>query len=491
MRTALRRLVVVGLLTTGLTAGLLPGRAVGAAATITQLGQAVTVGTHGNEPIIKVAPDGTMYISALEWLYVSTDHGISWKLSPGNLLLNSISNGGINKNTDSSIDTDPGGRLYLTFDTPYAGTTTTCYSDDRAQTLTCDPTTLPGGTDRMWVTAVDNQTSYLTTNEALYDTLFFSSADRGQSYHVQKHTNSLLNPNDGPLARRPATPEMYQPFVDNATNLTATTNELSGPLDVHVWDPSSSSPLPSSSLLTPLMAGAAINDAAFTADGTLYIASEDPNTNSAGTVTGKILQVIRSTDGGQHWTKLPPIPGTTTGTAAFAWLAAGSKGHVGVVYYYTAVGGRADTLQGTWDAKWAETVNADSANPTWSITTLDRGVHTGSMCTTAGCLGADRFAGDFLGATFDPQDHAQVTWMRNKPGSNPVVNEVRYAGVAAAATGAPSAPRTATTSAHDMLPPTSGGPEPVTGVLLVATGAALAGLVTTRLRSRSPSPPDR
>lgn len=395
---------------------------------VTPLGAPVTVGANGNEPIVKVAPDGTLYISALEWLYSSVDGGAHWKPAPGNVLLNSQSNGGVNLNTDSSIDVDPGGRLYLTFDTPYAGTTTTCYSDDRAQTLTCNPTTLPGGTDRMWLTAPSTSAAYLTSNEGLYHTLFFTSSDRGQTYTLAKSTDSPLNPNDGPPILAPHSSLVFQPFVDNASNQSAVDEEMSGAVKLHVWDASSSSPVPAAEITTPLVAGAALTDAAFTPDGTLYVVSEDPRTDSGGNVIGKDVQVIRSSDRGATWTKLPPLPGTTTGTAAFSWLAAGADGHVGVVYYQTPVGGRADAVNGTWDARWAETTDAESAAPQWTTGTLDTAVHSGAMCTTAGCTGSNRFAGDFLGATFDAAGGAHVTWVRETKGGG---TEVRYAGPAA------------------------------------------------------------
>lgn len=440
MRTRVAACVTAA--TTVIVAAVLTPAPAHAQSSITQLGTPVTVGTNGNEPIVKSAPDGTLYISALEYLYSSVDGGATWQPSPGTLLLNGSGNGGINQNTDSSIDVDPGGRLYLTFDTPYAGTTTTCYSDDRAKTLTCNPTTLPGGTDRMWLTAPTQNEAYLTSNEALYHTLFFVSTDRGQSYTPAKTTDSLLNPNDGPLILAPHSPLVYQPFVDNATNQTATDEEMSGPVKLHVWDPTASSPTPAAEITTPLVAGAALTDAAFTPDGTLYVVSEDPVLDGSGTVVGKTVEVARSKDLGATWTKLPPVTGTTTGTSAFTWLAAGADGHIGVVYYHTPVGGRADAVNGKWDALWSETTDAESAAPTWSTHTLDTAVHSGAMCTTSGCLGANRFAGDFLGATFDRADQARVTWMREVVSGTTTTTQVRYAGPAGPATTVGEAPST-------------------------------------------------
>src|SRR5436309_4213610 len=67
----------------------------------------ITVGTQGNEPLIAVAPDRTIVISALQYLYASTDGGQSFfpvARPPFASQLNLAS--------DSSINFDPQGRLY-------------------------------------------------------------------------------------------------------------------------------------------------------------------------------------------------------------------------------------------------------------------------------------------------------------------------------------------------------------------------------------------
>ena len=93
----------------------------------------VTVGVDGNEPLLAQAPDGTLYISALQHIYSSTDSGATWTELLGPIYASSI-----NLNSDSSISVDPGGRLYFTFDYPYART-------DRSITWNCNPAVVPGG----------------------------------------------------------------------------------------------------------------------------------------------------------------------------------------------------------------------------------------------------------------------------------------------------------------------------------------------------------
>src|SRR5205085_8859886 len=94
----------------------------------------VTVGVHGNEPLIAAAPDGTLYISALQHIYSSTNSGKTWTELLGPIYASSI-----NLNSDSSISVDPVNRLYFTFDYPYAGTTAVCTSNDRGIPWNCNP----------------------------------------------------------------------------------------------------------------------------------------------------------------------------------------------------------------------------------------------------------------------------------------------------------------------------------------------------------------
>lgn len=76
----------------------------------------------------------------------------------------------------------------------------------------------------------------------------------------------MLNPNVGPLVRALVGGDVFQPFIDNASSQTATDEELSGPVRLHVWDPSTA-PLPKQEGATPLLAGMALTDLAFTPDG--------------------------------------------------------------------------------------------------------------------------------------------------------------------------------------------------------------------------------
>jgi hypothetical protein len=370
----------------------------------------VTVGTLGNEPVIAIAPDGTLYISALQHFYRSTDGGATWMNLAG------PPESQVNLNTDSSISVDPGNRVYFTFDYPYAGTTAVCTSDDKGDTWACDPAVVPGGTDRMWVVAPSTSTAYEVTNQGLYETAFLSSTDRGTTWVPTAIGDGLLEPQSGPLLQKNCSTKVVQPIKIFGT-LPSDVPELK----VYVYDPTSTGAILSDVRPTGLALPTALPGGIFSLDGVLYVCAEEPN--AAG---GRQVVVARSSDEGMTWTKLPPIPSTTTGTATFTWVAAGAPGHIGVLYFYTTDNGSDPGLMTTsnWSAVWAESFNGDAATPTWSVTTVENLVHTGPICAAASCMGTDRFAGDFITAIIDTSGIAHLAWMKQENGTGAI--SIRY-----------------------------------------------------------------
>jgi len=357
----------------------------------------VTVGVHGNEPLIAAAPDGTLYISALQHVYSSTDSGATWTELLGPIYASSI-----NLNSDSSISVDPGNRLFFTFDYPYAGTTAVCTSDDRGITWNCNPAVVPGGTDRMWTLAPTLTDDYEVTNEGLYETAFLHSTDRGSTWTPTSLGAGLFEPQTGPLLQKPGSTNVLQ-----ITKIFGTLPQEVPELKLYVYSPNSPGSIISAVRSTGLPIPAALPGAALGKDGELWVVSEQPN--PAG---GFSAVLAHSSDEGVTWSKLPPIPTTTTGTATFTWVAAGSPGHVGVIYYYTPDNGDPSSLtNSTWSVRWAETFNATSPAPTWTVGNIESAVHTGPICAAAGCSGDHRFAGDFITSLIDANDVAHLTWM--------------------------------------------------------------------------------
>ena len=389
----------------------------------------VTVGVDGNEPLLAAAPDGTLYISALQHIYSSTDSGTTWTELLGPIYASSI-----NLNSDSSISVDPGNRLYFTFDYPYAGTTAVCTSDDRGITWTCNPAVVPGGTDRMWTLAPTMTDDYETTNEGLYETSFLHSTDRGSTWTPTSIGAGLLEPQTGPLLQIQGSSNILQ-IIKIFGTLPQETPELK----VYVYSPNSTGSIIAAIRSTGLALPVALPSAALSRTGELWVASEEPNATG-----GAQVILARSTNEGVTWSKLAPLPETTTGTATFTWVAAGSPGHVGVIYYYTSDsanpnGDLTAFANSTWSVMWAESFNADSASPTWSVRVVEPNVHTGAICAASGCSGDNRFAGDFINSLIDANDVAHLTWMVEDMSTQ--ATTIRYERIQPAPSPTPSKPR--------------------------------------------------
>lgn len=364
---------------------------------------AVTVGPQGNEPIITGAPDGTLYIAALAHVYRSTNAGATWTQVANPTLGTAV------LASDSSIAVDPGGRLYYTFDYPYAGNTAVCTSDDRGNTWNCNPAVAPGGTDRMWITAPATSAAYETTNEGLYQTTFLTSSDRGQTWTPQQFANEVTQPATGPLNAINAGSYILQPVNQN------------GYLYVYRFLPVQTVNPLADVQPTTIPGGVALPMASLGKDGSYWVVGEAPN--SAG---GREVVIGRSLNQGASFKQLPPIPQTTKGTATFTAIAAGSAGHVGVLYYYT-VTSAADptTLNATWNAVYAETYNANTVTPVWKVTTVDTAIHSGPICSTLGCSGDHRFSGDFISGYIDAHENSNLTWVKELSGGATVVRFIR------------------------------------------------------------------
>lgn len=385
----------------------------------------VTVGTLGNEPVIAIAPDKTLYISALQHLYRSTDGGSTWTNLPG------PTESQVTLASDSSLSVAPNNRLYFSFDYPYAGTTAVFTSDDKGETWSGNPAVVPGGTDRMWVVSPSNSAAYEVTNQGLYETTFLMSTDGGMTWLPKAIGSGILEPQTGPLLQKVCDTKVIQPI-----KVFGTTPSDVPELKLYVFDPTTTGSILSDIRPTGLGLPTALPSGAFSLDGVLYVCAEEPN--AAG---GRQVIVARSSDEGQTWTKLPPIPETATGTATFTWVAAGAPGHIGVIYYYTPDNGSNPGTMATsnWSVVWAESYNGNTASPTWTVTTLESLVHTGAICAAADCMGTDRFAGDFITAIIDEQLTAppnapagsvtaggasHLTWMKQDNGNGAI--SIRY-----------------------------------------------------------------
>jgi hypothetical protein len=354
----------------------------------------VTVGARGDEPLVVVAPDGTLYVSALQFLYRSVNGGRSWRALSGPPL----TSGDLAFGSDSSIAVDATGLLYFTFQSPSEGSTIVCTSADRGTSWSCLPA-LAGTTDRPWLTVQARNKVFVATNPAAVaanTTAVLESQDDGKVWTPFGSARGadpglLVALPDGGLAQAQADPDRnFRIFIEQ-------------------YAPSGGQAVEQDTGLEATDGG--LPSLGVTADRSLYAAAP-----------GELARRIR----GGAWSQVP-VP--TLGYPVHAWVAVDrADGHVGVIYYYTTDGH-------TWSVGWSETRDAEAAWPHWTQITVERDVHTDTCTGTTDCpFGTFAFSGDFISAIFDHHGHAHLVWMRDGPGSHsPLVSTstqrglIRYA----------------------------------------------------------------
>jgi hypothetical protein len=333
------------------------------------------VGTAGNEPIVRVATNGTVYVSALQHLYRSTNGGASFvDVSPPFFAKNG------NLASDSTIEIAPDGNtLYMAFNWPYAGISEICMTTDQGATWLCNPFAVPGGTDRQWLKIMSDGRVLLSDDVGLVAGWMFASVGSGAA-------SLVVVPTDGPNGgfRGDFTQGWGATQFDDVTTITNSIGDL-----MH-YD-ASGKYLSSDDLN---LGGTGLPTTARDAAGNFYGLIE-PN---AGLTLARRLAGSGTVD---HLS----VP--VAGKARLAAVAAGPAGKISVSYY-------GNTSANTWAFFVADTMNADAATPTWNVHQLSTGtVHSGvQICWN--CTTSDpnpRFSGDFLDPTFDANGNAWWVWM--------------------------------------------------------------------------------
>ncbi|MHB8606153.1 MAG: sialidase family protein [Thermoplasmatota archaeon] len=335
--------------------------------------KSVNVGPAGNEPVVRVAPDGTIYVAALANVYVSTDGGATFKATDfkGEIPVYA---------SDSALAIAPDGRVYVTFDWPYAGETAVCTSADRGATWNCDPVALPGATDRMWAVAPTAKDALVVTGETLDRPTVLYTHDAGTTWNLG--------------------------YYDWQT-------ESQG-ADIS-WDPVAKLALQAASDANgaPILRELKL-------DGTLAqnlpLKLDDPRqvvSDAAGTwwaiactsASGNCSPAVaRSNDEGKTWnTTALPFVGKTQ---LLAEIAAGPANHIATAWYESNATSADDKT-----AEWRYVVERTTDGTHWTRTVLTpKPTHVGNMCEAVTCLGDARFAGDFSGLWVDDAGGVHAAW---------------------------------------------------------------------------------
>lgn len=340
-------------------------------------GSAVKVGDLGNEPVARVAPDGTVYVAALQHVYVSTDNGSSFREADfkGNLPVYA---------SDSALAVAPDGRVYVAFDWPYAGETAVCDSADRGASWRCNPIVVPGATDRMWIVAPTAKDAFLVTGETLDRPTFAATHDAGASWAVTSMDwQQQVQGED--LAWDPVQKVIVE-AADNpdgagwGVRTIDTQGVLKGFAPVNFSAPGTAS-------------------LAVDAAGTWWAAACLPKSDPCAHA------LAESRDAGKSWAFHNVSFGAKTMLLPF--VTAGRAGEVAMGWY--EANASEDDAAAEW--RFALARSADGATFVTEVLTKDP-VHKGGMCKAVSCLGDKRFAGDFLGLAFGPDGSLHAAWMK-------------------------------------------------------------------------------
>lgn len=149
----------------------------------------------------------------------------------------------------------------------------------------------------------------------------------------------------------------------------------------------------------------------------------------AAVTNGKIgntsLNFAFSADEGNHWSAPVTIPTPGLLNNVFAWAAAGDAGRVDVAFYGTSAAvdtttggpsgctnGGPDSVNGTWSLYMVQTLNGNSAAPTFTAPILagEHYIHKGDIQTVIGGQCGDRTLGDFLQTRVGSKGEAQIAY---------------------------------------------------------------------------------
>ena len=159
--------------------------------------------------------------------------------------------------------------------------------------------------------------------------------------------------------------------------------------------------------------------------GNLYVtwAQYEIGRGGAYASTGQVM-MAHSTDGGLSWSKPRQLNAPNQPTVIFPWITAGDPGRVAVAWYGAPQGDNnghmgPDALQnGTWDVTMAQSTDALSATPSYSLTRVSDHHVKWSGISTGGIGGsADRSLGDYLEVRTGLDGEAVVSYVDDTSGN--------------------------------------------------------------------------
>lgn len=385
------------------------------------------LGMSPGEPNIAVAPDGAVYVSAVNDIYRSDDGGVTFEL-----VQEDLDGGG-----DGDLVVSPDGTVHwlglFAEDAPIPYV----YSLDRGASWS-DPVDLSDetGRDREWMDArEDEPTLYTAWRDGDDDGIvaFRSSFDGGKTWNERVTVSD--DAVGGPLAHGPVPGQVYQAQAtfangpaarDAGIRLARSADHGASWELVPITTPAQGVQLGLIGFPFSIFPVLSVDDA-----GTLYLvyAADQglvPGAPKPAARFGVFLQV--SKDNGDTWTE-PRLLSSPDHAAIMPWITAGAAGRIAVVWYENTYGAPHDNAPDVWNVYLLEMIGADTDAPQEVRVQLnDEPNHIGSICTSGtGCLltGGDRSVLDFMEVALTHDGHPVVTWASTEYPHQGTIGNVR------------------------------------------------------------------
>lgn len=156
-------------------------------------------------------------------------------------------------------------------------------------------------------------------------------------------------------------------------------------------------------------------------DGTVYVTWSERDRPEGETPTRTDVFYSHSTDGATSWSA-PIRINSFEGTHIYPWLDAGDAGRLVVAWYGTEAKGEiAEKVNGSWNVYLADSRSANTASPVFVESVVSaKPITHGSICTSGtGCPPGTRALLDYFQVVLDPQGVPHVAWATRAWQENP------------------------------------------------------------------------
>jgi hypothetical protein len=331
---------------------------------------------------------------------------------------------------DDSIDVSNGGYLYVS--ALWLGNVTVSTSMDggtggvlpgQAWSVNPAAATIPGD-DRQWLAHYGPQTVYLSYTDIGTGNLFVEkSTDAGKTFGtpVVATSGGLMSNLQGNMVVDQYNGTVYVVFIPvggpNQVYIGKSTDGGATWTNIKAYQ-GPAAPSPNSHYDN----GQVFPTMAVDRGGNIHIAFSRCLVTTVGTTDNHSqcqIYMVSSTDGGNNWLDAVRVSnGASTATAVEPWIAAGSAGHVDVVWLGSSTLTPDDITHPSWHVFFAQTANALSATPTFNQVQAETAtMHDQDICFNGLACAANpsqspgnRDLLEYFQVTVDPDGNANIAY---------------------------------------------------------------------------------